>query len=108
MITLKEAYFIAKKRSDYPKPYVCLDLGECWQFGFVPEHVNSENMREFVMEEKPVGGGTPTVDKETGKYWEYHPTFDNFKLFHKPYTKIPIEELTKYDAEFESGTTPNP
>jgi len=98
MITLKNAYFIAKKHTNDPYLYSCSDLGDCWQFGFVWEGFDSSDPSKGMK----VGKGIPTVDKETGRYWEYHPTFDDFKLFDRKRKKIPIDELTKYDAEFEA------
>jgi hypothetical protein len=97
MTTLKEAYFIAKRRSRHPHIYSCGDLGDCWQFGFVWDGFDPSDPTK----DMPVGGGIPTVDKETGRYWEYHPQVDMGAMLRRKSTEIPIEELTKYDAEFE-------
>jgi hypothetical protein len=99
MITIKEAYFIAKGHTDYPRLSRCFDLGDCWQFSFVPLDYDPENPQKF-WEEMPVGRGEPTVDKETGRYWDYYPSMDKGALLLRDSVKIPVEELTRYDAEY--------
>lgn len=99
MVTLKEAYFIAKKYARHPYLYSCNDLGDCWQFGFVWEGFDPKDPTK----DMPVGGGTPTVDKDTGRYWEYYPPIDMGLLLRRKARKISVTELTKYDAEFEGA-----
>jgi hypothetical protein len=97
MVTLKEAYFIAKRNSRHQRLYSCSDLGDCWQFGFVWDSFDPSDPTK----DMPIGDGIPTVDRETGRYWEYQPPMDRAALLRRKSTKIPVEELTKYDAEFE-------
>jgi len=85
MVTLKEAYFIAKRNARRPRLYSCSDLGDCWQFGFVWDGFDPADPTK----DMPVGGGIPTVDKETGRYWEYHPNFHGFELFDRQRKKNP-------------------
>jgi hypothetical protein len=101
MITLKEAYFIAKRHTRHPYLYGCGDLGDCWQFDFVWEGFDPDDPSKGM----PVGEGIPTVDKKTGRYWEYHPNFHGFELLDREQKEIPVENLTKYDAEFNEKYT---
>jgi len=100
MITLKEAYFIAKRNSEYSRLNRCNDAGDCWTFGFVPRDYDPADWKNNLLEEHG-GGGILTVDKDTGRLWEYFPARDGFGILGRQ-KAVPLTEFTGYDAEFEA------
>lgn len=101
MISLKDAYFTAKRRSAYSRLNRCNDAGDCWTFGFVSEDHNPHDWMANLLEEQG-GGGILTIDKDTGRVWEYFPARDGFEILDRQ-KAVPVDELTKYDAEFEAS-----
>jgi len=100
MISLKEAYFTAKNHSMYSRLNRCNDAGDCWTFGFVSEDYCPQDWMANLLEEHG-GGGILTIDKDTGRVWEYFPARDGFGILDRQ-KAVPIEELIKYDAEYEA------
>lgn len=100
MVTLKEAYFIAKRNSEYSRLNRCSDAGNCWTFGFVSEDYDPVDWMSNLLEEHG-GGGILTVDKDTGRLWEYFPERDGFDILGRQ-KAVSVAELSKYDAEFEA------